>query len=910
MKCGDDMKEELERRIKENCTKGEFELNTAIKLSEQLRMSRNQCAVLLNHLVKEKKVVKVGNNPKLFLSIAYLEKEKGIQCTQDSYATLAQLFSSKEAKRDFAKLIGYEHSLKNTVKQCKATISYPPAGLPMMLYGPTGTGKSFIAKLTYEWAINHGVIPPEGKFITVNCSEYANNPELLTANLFGHVKGAFTGADKDNEGLISLANQGILFLDEVHELKAECQEKLFLVMDQGIYHRVGDNEKWYHSETRFIFATTEQPERVLLKTLLRRIPMTITVPSLEERGMQERIELLYALFSEEEKRLNCNIKISNKVYSALLSAKMTGNIGELKSVVQSCCINSLFHREQDNLLINLDSLPKALLDDVYEKGTTLQESDDYIMVNALQGFYHTEKEIIHLNEELLQCYQTYLEHGKDLQQLMEQGKKIVSNYFDRLMFEKKASSQYEFYKRGVQHIFDLIESQYGFKITNNEMIAIACYLNEMHQESNDFWSWSLQHEEQCEDLYQLLQDEFYRSTKIALEICTYLKSYLELEMHPIMVVTFLFYVYHRSKNTRLDQKACVILAHGFSTASSIADAANRLLNDYIFDAIDMSIYVNTNTIIDKLNTYLERIGKVKEIYLLVDMGSLQEIYHGLHVENADIGIINNISTPIALEIGNGLRQNIGMEELLKSVIEHTNYSYHIIHHKQKRPAILCSCASGMGTAIKLKGMIEESFPDKVAIEAITQNYSELLHHGTKNPLFEQYDVLCVIGTLDPNIEGMKFVGVEDLILQTTSTEFEAYFHDFMTPQQASEFSKNILKNFSLSNLMNVLTILNPNKLLEQVANAIDLLQTHLGTQFTSKTCFGLYVHVCCLIERLIISRGTDEYPDCQDFVLAHQAFIDYVKRAFQMVEEFYKVSIPDEEIRYIYHYVIHDVEGN
>lgn len=81
----------------------------------------------------------------------------------------------------------------------------------------------------------------------------------MTANLFGHIKGAFTGAEKDNEGLLALADKGVLFLDEVHELKAECQEKLFLFMDQGIYHRVGDNDKWYKSDVRIIFATTEQP---------------------------------------------------------------------------------------------------------------------------------------------------------------------------------------------------------------------------------------------------------------------------------------------------------------------------------------------------------------------------------------------------------------------------------------------------------------------------------------------------------------------------------------------------------------------------------------------------------------------------------------------------------------------------
>ena len=124
-----------------------------------------------------------------------------------------------------------------------------------------------MAQLMYEYALNHQLIEADKKFLIVNCSEYANNPELLTANLFGHKKGAFTGADKDNPGLIKLAEGGVLFLDEVHCLPPECQEKLFLFMDKGIYHMVGDNEKWYQSSLRLIFATTEKPEEVLLKTL-------------------------------------------------------------------------------------------------------------------------------------------------------------------------------------------------------------------------------------------------------------------------------------------------------------------------------------------------------------------------------------------------------------------------------------------------------------------------------------------------------------------------------------------------------------------------------------------------------------------------------------------------------------------
>ncbi|MCP6612573.1 sigma 54-interacting transcriptional regulator, partial [Klebsiella pneumoniae] len=83
-----------------------------------------------------------------------------------------------------------------------------------------------------------GILPADAPFTVFNCAEYANNPELLTSKLFGHAKGAFTGADKAVPGLIETSNGGVLFIDEVHRLPPEGQEKLFHFMDNGSWRRL------------------------------------------------------------------------------------------------------------------------------------------------------------------------------------------------------------------------------------------------------------------------------------------------------------------------------------------------------------------------------------------------------------------------------------------------------------------------------------------------------------------------------------------------------------------------------------------------------------------------------------------------------------------------------------------------
>ncbi|MFR9254442.1 MAG: sigma 54-interacting transcriptional regulator [Merdibacter sp.] len=220
-----------------------------------------------------------------------------------------------------------------------------------------------------------GILQKDARFIALNCSEYANNPELLTANLFGHVKGAYTGADSDQPGLIQLADKGVLFLDEVHCLKAECQEKLFQFMDKGIYHKVGDNENWYHSSCHLIFATTEDPQQALLGTMLRRIPITIFVPSLNERPRTEKIELITSMLQKESRHLQRELFISYLAYQTLMDHDYKGNIGELQNVIKATCANVLLHEDEEQLCIHLLDLPmpsswqKLAADEILQPGT-------------------------------------------------------------------------------------------------------------------------------------------------------------------------------------------------------------------------------------------------------------------------------------------------------------------------------------------------------------------------------------------------------------------------------------------------------------------------------------------------------------------------------------------------------------
>lgn len=212
---------------------------------------------------------------------------------------------------------------------------YPPKGLNIMLTGESGVGKTLLAEHLHRFfeAKTEKKVP----FIYFNCAEYFNNPELLTSHLFGYKKGSFTGADSDHQGLVELADGGFFFLDEVHRLTNEGQEKLFTLLDKGYFTRMGEAEKQRHVSIKFIFATTEELEKTFLKTFLRRIPVNLHIPSLSERSIKEKIQLILTFFMEESQGIQKDISISYNTLKYLVFSKYKANVGELKSEIQFIC---------------------------------------------------------------------------------------------------------------------------------------------------------------------------------------------------------------------------------------------------------------------------------------------------------------------------------------------------------------------------------------------------------------------------------------------------------------------------------------------------------------------------------------------------------------------------------------------
>jgi formate hydrogenlyase transcriptional activator len=277
----------------------------------------------------------------------------------------AYLLEEIKVTYDFGAMVGNSQKFKNVLDLAQAVA---PTTTSVLIMGETGTGKELLARLLHE--LSPRKVKP---FVRVNCAALPSG--LVESELFGHEKGAFTGAETGRPGKFELANGGTLFLDEIGEMPIEAQAKLLRVLQDGIVERVGSIEG-KAVDVRIIAATNSDLSKAIAEGRFRsdlyyRLHVfPIVVPPLRER--LHDIPLLVRHFMEKNRlqfRRNCQ-EIDDRSMEMLVQYPWPGNVRELKNVIERAmilCQSSVMHVE-DSLLQSpandMDAMPPTQLKDV------------------------------------------------------------------------------------------------------------------------------------------------------------------------------------------------------------------------------------------------------------------------------------------------------------------------------------------------------------------------------------------------------------------------------------------------------------------------------------------------------------------------------------------------------------------
>jgi two-component system, NtrC family, response regulator AtoC len=248
--------------------------------------------------------------------------------------------------RRFSGIIAKSPAMKNAIEMATKVARYPS---PVLITGESGTGKELIARLIHDQSDRAGQA-----FIAVNCGAIPEN--LLESELFGYVRGAFTGAERDKPGLFEAATGGTLFLDEIGEMPASLQVKLLRVLQDGQVRRLGESRS-RQVDARIVAATNRNLEDEIRagnfrKDLFFRIAVVpIHLPPLRQRS--EEVPLLAKHFVDKYNRaLGLAIEgVEPDAMKVLLEYAFTGNVRELENVIERAMVLA------DGPRLGLDDLP-------------------------------------------------------------------------------------------------------------------------------------------------------------------------------------------------------------------------------------------------------------------------------------------------------------------------------------------------------------------------------------------------------------------------------------------------------------------------------------------------------------------------------------------------------------------------
>ena len=234
-------------------------------------------------------------------------------------------------KENLPIIIGKSNAIQEIMEVVEKVAQSPDT--PVLITGETGTGKELIARSIHYHSPNF-----KGPLVNVNCA--AIPKELIESELFGHEKGAFTGASvSGKEGMVEKAAGGTLFLDEVADLSPEAQAKLLRFLERGEYYRVGST-KVHTVQTRVVSATNRNLEKMIDQEQFRRdLFYRLAVINIEVPTLNERREDILPIAKHFLLEFNCKfgksfVRFSPETEDALVRFRYTGNIRELKNLIE------------------------------------------------------------------------------------------------------------------------------------------------------------------------------------------------------------------------------------------------------------------------------------------------------------------------------------------------------------------------------------------------------------------------------------------------------------------------------------------------------------------------------------------------------------------------------------------------
>ena len=881
---------------------------TASEIADNIGILRSNVSRELNRLYRMGKIIKISGRP-----VLYKINDENI----DEKIEIKPINTKKIDKSAFSELIGAKDSLKTQVEQAKAAVIYPPNGLHTLIVGQTGVGKTLLAHMMFDYGKEVGRFATNAPFVTFNCADYYNNPQLLISHIFGHIKGAFTGADKSVPGLIETANEGILFLDEIHRLPPEGQEMIFYFMDTGTFNRLGETKRERKASVLIIGATTENPDSVLTKTFKRRIPNIITIPPLAKRSLKEKLEIMTVLFTEESRSIKRPVKVFSDAIKAILGSIGNGNVGQLKSNIRLLCAQAFLNgiKTDGHIEITYQMLPANIKSGILSMSQTREdmalisryiEKDLYVSPTSRSKLpRESEDEPFNLYQ-MVENKVNLLKREGIAEELIQQIVVADVNTYVKTFYNQKDNISLSVYDRLLkivdvdtvefaQEVVSLVKRHINLVSGERFLYAFGLHLTSLFNRIKG-----------KQNVHNVLEGTI-NTNSIEFKLATKIKLMIE-EKYKVSVskseTEYFAMLLQSLKQEDKSQKIVIAVAmHGEYTASSMVNVARKLFsaNKAPLLAFDMPLECRPEDMLNQIVEQLQNINCQEGVLLLADMGSLCSFGPILEERlGVPVRTIGMVTTPFVLE---AMRKadiaGISLTAIYDSLKNFTGYEHNSLsvdETNERVKAVVTICSTGKGTAEKLQNLVIDILIDASMnhIKVIPIGLVDV--HKRLTEIAHKYQIIAVVGIKNPHIDA-PFIPIEQII----SGQGDAILREIVgvtnNKQEKNEETNIVLRRFCEDGLQEMLLYLNPNKIMDILLKFINSLEKSLNTTWDNPQKLRLIIHVGCALERMVIHNGL--IFDEKNIVTLDQKKLKIVEQQAKIFDDILQIKLTKDELYYI-----------
>lgn len=591
----------------------EFPKITTRFLSEKLKMQRTNISSILNQLVNEGKLVKYNGRPVLY------------QLADENTSGNGDVFEQ---------LVGYDSSLKEAIASAKAAVLYPEGNPTILITAKHGSGVSHFAKTVFRFAQASGKLKTRAPWILWDCKTLFNDQDKFQEIFLG---------DHEKEGILKKASGGMLILENI-DVVSERNLDWLLAFLRGEKIQGLDEWPWqkdYHCIT--IFSTMKDTNEMMLNLLRGQMDFRISLPSLEERSIEERFLILQKFFKEEAKAMDRMIEVDTSILHALLLYEVTDDIKGLKNDIHTGCANSYvrsYNTEKKTIVLLMSDFPNYVRKGIMYYRSYKNEIDEMIKNGCKYIFY--KNQMLRDNKTAKKdIYQSIDARKRDLERhalTEEEINMAVSNQLE---------SEFEEYFEQLCERVDSIDtlnkmvSEKLISLTRKFLLKAAEQLS--CEFSKEIFCGICLHVNSClikvskkqrisnEEIARLLS-KYPMHYELVKEFQVELGKEFNVKLNVDDLIFLLMFLLEAKKDVNESKVVTLIAMHGSHAASSIAAVVNVLSDDSNVQAFDMDLDKNVRIVYEELKEKIIKIDQGKGILLIYDMGSIHTMAESIAQE--------------------------------------------------------------------------------------------------------------------------------------------------------------------------------------------------------------------------------------------------------------------------------------